>query len=69
MRKEQKSRSKVVLVVPSPTDKVLIDGVELTVESSQRALRTALTSRGLSTSGAKQKCFKRLLEFQEEDRA
>ena len=53
-----------LVVVPSPTDKVLVDGVELTTESSLQSLRTALTSKGLSTSGSKQKCFKRLLEFQ-----
>ena len=53
-----------LVVVPSPTDKVLIDGVELNVDSSLQSLRTALTSRGLSTSGSKHKCFKRLLEFQ-----
>jgi hypothetical protein len=53
-----------LVVVPSPTDKVLVDGVELTAKSSLQALRTALSSKGLSTSGAKQKCFKRLLEFQ-----
>ena len=53
-----------LVVVPSPTDKVLVDGVELTAESSLQSLRTALGSKGLSTSGSKQKCFKRLLEFQ-----
>ena len=41
--------------------------MELTAESSLQALRTALSSKGLSTSGAKQKCFKRLLEFQKKN--
>ena len=48
-------------MVPSPIDKVEVNGVELTVESS---LQTALTARGLSTSGSKQKCFQWLLNFQ-----
>ena len=35
-----------LVVVPSPTDKVLVDGVELTAESSLQALRTALSTGG-----------------------
>ena len=53
-----------LVMVPSPTDKVEVNGVELTMESSLQALGTALTARGLSTSGSKQKCFQRLLNFQ-----
>ena len=45
----------------------MVDGAELTAESSLQALRTALSSKGLSTSGAKQKCFKRLFGVSEED--
>ena len=43
---------------------VLVNGVELTVDSSLRALRTGLTHHGLSTSGPKRKCFARLLNNQ-----
>ena len=53
-----------LVAVPSPTDKVLIDGVELSADSSLQSLRAALTSKGLSTPGSKYKCLKRLLEFQ-----
>ena len=53
-----------LVAVPSPTDKVLIDGVELNASSSLQALRTALTGLGISTSGSKQKCFERLLNYQ-----
>ena len=52
-----------LVVVPSPNDKVTIDGVELTEASGLQALRTALTGLGLSTSGSKQKCFARLLAY------
>eukprot|EP00435_Cladocopium_sp_Y103_P071104 s334_g36.t1 len=42
-----------LVFAPSPTDVVLANGVELTLESSLKALRTALTFDGLSTSGSK----------------
>ena len=51
---------------PSPTDMVLVNGVELTPESSLQALRTALTFHSLSTSGSKSKCFTRLLNHQKQ---
>ena len=52
------------MVMPSPNDKVTIDGVKLTATSGLQALRTALTGLCLSTSGSKQKCFGRLLSYQ-----
>ena len=55
-----------VVVQPSPTDMVLVNGVELTVDSSLRSLRAGLSFNGLSTSGSKQKCFERLLNFQKQ---
>ena len=42
------------------------DHVELTADSSLRALRVALTHYGLSTSGPKAKCFNRLLTHQKQ---
>ena len=51
---------------PSPTEMVLVNGVELTPESSLQALRTALTFHALSTSGSKSKCFTRLLNHQKQ---
>ena len=51
---------------PSPTDMVLVNGVELTPDSSLQALRTALTFHSLSTSGSKTKCFTRLLNHQKQ---
>jgi hypothetical protein len=51
---------------PSPTDMVLVNGVELTPESSLQSLRAALTFHGLSTSGSKSKCFTRLLNHQKQ---
>ena len=54
-----------LVFTPSPTDMVLVNGIELTPESSLQALRTALTFHGLSTSGSKSKCFTRLFESSE----
>ena len=55
-----------LVFTPSPTDMVLVNGVELTPESSLQSLRTALTFHGLSTSGSKSKCFTRLLNHQKQ---
>eukprot|EP00435_Cladocopium_sp_Y103_P042490 s2990_g11.t1 len=55
-----------LVVQSTPTDMVLVNGVELTAQSSLRALRAGLTFNGLSTSGSKQKCFDRLLNFQKQ---
>ena len=52
-----------LVVVPSPTDKVMVDGVELTAESSLQALRTALSSKGLSTSGQSRNVSKDFWSF------
>ena len=51
---------------PSPTDMVLVNGVELTPDSTLQSFRTALTFYGLSTSGSKSKCFTRLLNHQKQ---
>ena len=53
-----------IIFEPSPTDMVLVNGVELTPESSLQALRTGLAYYSLSTSGSKVKCFTRLLNHQ-----
>jgi hypothetical protein len=44
-----------VVMSAAPTDQILVNGVELTADSSLRALRAALTHYGLSTSGPKAK--------------
>ena len=51
---------------PSPTDMVLVNGVELTPQSTLQSLKTACSFHGLSTSGSKVKCFSRLLNHQKE---
>ena len=51
-----------IVMSPSPTDMVLVNGVELNAESALRPLRAALSFYGLSTSGSREKCFKRLLD-------
>ena len=53
-----------LVIQPSPTDMVLLNGVQLTPESSLRTLRAGLTFIDMSTSGSKQRCFERLLNFQ-----
>ena len=50
-----------ILVEPMKDDKLVVNGVELTANSSLAALRAALTFYNLSTSGSKQKCFAKLL--------
>ena len=51
---------------PSPTDMVLVNGVELTPDSTLQSFRTALTFYGLSTSSSKAKGFTRLLNHQKQ---
>ena len=55
-----------LVFTPSATDMILVNGVELTPESSLQSLRAALTFHGLSTSGSKSKCFTRLLNHQKQ---
>ena len=55
-----------LVFAPSPTDMVLVNGVELTPDSNLQSLRTALTFYGLSTSGSKSRCFTRLLNHQKQ---
>ena len=50
-----------ILVEPMKDDKLVVNGVQLTANSSLAALRAALTFYNLSTSGSKQKCFAKLL--------
>ena len=49
-------------IVMSPSDMVLVNGAELNAEIALRPLRAALSFYGLSTSGSREKCFKRLLD-------
>eukprot|EP00435_Cladocopium_sp_Y103_P013965 s1844_g3.t1 len=53
-----------ILFEPSPTDMVLVNGVELTPSSTLAALKAGCKYYSLSTSGSKAKCFTRLLNHQ-----
>ena len=55
-----------ILFQPAPTDMVMVNGVELTPESSLKALKAGCTYHSLSTSGSKVKCFTRLLNHQKQ---
>ena len=55
-----------ILFQPAPTDMVTVNGVELTPESSLKALKAGCTYHSLSTSGSKVKCFTRLLNHQKQ---
>lgn len=50
---------------PPPTDQLLVNGVELTVDSSLRAVKAGCTHYGLSTT-FKGCCFRRLLNHQKQ---
>ena len=50
-----------IVIEPNAGDKILVNGVELSAESTLAALRVALTFYNLSTSGNKSKCFRRLV--------
>ena len=49
---------------PLMPEKVLVNGIELSVESALRALKSACTFYEFSTSGGKDKCYKRLVNHQ-----
>ena len=53
-----------ILVEPTPDDKVVVAGVELTSSSTLAVLKQALKHYSLSTSGSKAKCFSRLVNHQ-----
>ena len=53
---EQKEVDKVV-VEPFMVDKIVVNGIELTSESSLTSLRAACTSQEISTSGSRLKCY------------
>ena len=55
-----------ILVEPLRDDKLVVNGVELTMDSTLAALRAGLTFYNLSTSGSKQKCFTRLANHQKQ---
>ena len=44
----------------------VVNGVELTMDSTLATLRAGLTFYNLSTSGSKQKCFTRLANYQKQ---
>ena len=48
-------------------DKLVVNGVELTMDSTLATLRAGLTFYNLSTSGSKQKCFTRLANYQKQE--
>ena len=52
-----------VLVEPFDADKLVVNGVELTAESTMASLRAACSFYNLSTSGSKSKCYKRLVNY------
>eukprot|EP00435_Cladocopium_sp_Y103_P016694 s2953_g4.t1 len=53
-----------IVVGPQTEEKIEVDGVTLTAESSLANLRAACKSYGISTSGSKTKVFKKLVEHQ-----
>ena len=55
-----------ILVEPLRDDKLVVNGVELTMDSTLATLRAGLTFYNLSTSGSKQKCFTRLANYQKQ---
>ena len=55
-----------ILFQPASTDMVMVNGVELTPESSLKALKAGCTYHSSSTSGSKVKCFARLLNHKKQ---
>ena len=53
-----------ILVEPTPDDKIVVAGVELTSSSTLAVLKQALKHYSLSTTGSKAKCFSRLVNHQ-----
>ena len=53
-----------IVVEPTPDDKIVVAGVELTSSSTLAVLKQALKHYNLSTSGSKAKCFSRLVNHQ-----
>ena len=53
-----------LVFVPERTDKLNVNGVEVTQDSTLAVLRQACTYYNISTSGSKTRCFSRLLEHQ-----
>ena len=54
-----------VVVEPQKEDSILVSGEMLTVQSTLAKLRAACATYGISSSGSKAKCFKRLMEHQQ----
>ena len=52
-----------VVVEPFDVSNVVVNGIELTAESSPSSLRAACGFHRLSTSGSKQKCYRRLVTY------
>ena len=53
-----------MVVAPAADDKIHVNGVEITVNSTLAVMRQALTWYGLSASGGKDRCFRKLLNHQ-----
>ena len=54
-----------VVVEPQREDSILVSGEMLTINSALANLRAACATYGISSSGSKAKCFKRLMEHQQ----
>ena len=53
-----------MVVAPAADDKIHVNGAEITVNSTLAVMRQALTWYGLSASGGKDRCFRKLLNHQ-----
>ena len=59
---EKKEEMDKIVVAPFDPQLVVVNGIEMTVESSLASLRAALAFYGKSTSGGKQRCFRKLVD-------
>ncbi len=63
---QKKEELDKIVVEPFNPQALVVNGIELTAESSLATLRAALTFYGKSTSGGKHRCFKKLVEHMKE---
>ena len=59
---EKKDELDKIVVAPFDPQLVVVNGIELTSESSLATLRAALAFYGKSTSGGQQRCFRKLVD-------
>lgn len=59
---EKKDEMDKIVVAPFDPQLVVVNGIELTAETSLASLRAALSFYGKSTSGGRQRCFRKLVD-------